>query len=230
MPDSASPSFGPQLFQFLHELTGENDKAFWKANKDRYERDVRGPALEFIEAMGPQLRTISPHFLAVAKKSGGSLMRPFRDTRFSRDKTPYKTNVGIQFRHAAGRDVHAPGWYLHLSAEECFLGVGMWRPESSALRAVREGIVGQSELWLETRGAVEAAGWTLGGDSLKRAPKDFDKDHPLIEDLRRKDHVAVRDLEIDEILDVGFLEDVVHMFRSVTAYMRFLTEAVGQPF
>jgi len=230
MLDTAVSSFGPQLFQFLHELSEDNSRPFWQANKERYERDVRTPALEFIEAMGPPLRSLSPHFLAVAKKSGGSMMRPFRDTRFSRDKTPYKTNVGIQFRHAAGKDVHAPGWYLHLSAEECFVGAGMWHPESSALLGVRERIVGQSEHWLAARGTVETAGWSLSGNSLKRAPRGFDRDHPLIEDLRRKDHVAVRELEIDEVLDVGFLEDVVAMFRSVAPYMRFLSEAVGQPF
>ena len=68
---------------------------------------------------------MSPHFLADDRRVGGSLMRIYRDTRFAKDKTPYKTNVGIQFRHEMGKDVHCPGFYVHLSPGECFLGAGI---------------------------------------------------------------------------------------------------------
>ena len=67
-------------------------------------------------------------------------MRVHRDIRFSKDKRPYKTNVGIQFRHEAGKDVHAPGFYVHLEPGQCFLAAGLWHPESSALKAIRERI------------------------------------------------------------------------------------------
>src|SRR5436190_4266885 len=101
--------FRPELITFLEDLRFHNERDWFEAHKDNYERDVRGPALAFIDAMAPRLAMISPELVAAAQKVGGSLMRIHRDIRFARDKTPYKTNLGIQFRHAAGKDVHAPG-------------------------------------------------------------------------------------------------------------------------
>jgi len=101
--------FTPALFSFLRELEATNDKVWWEGNKDRYQAVVRDPALDFITDFAGRLARISSHFTADTRTVGGSLMRPYRDTRFSPDKTPYKTNVGIQFRHEAGKDIHAPG-------------------------------------------------------------------------------------------------------------------------
>ncbi|HLA34612.1 MAG TPA: TIGR02453 family protein, partial [Rhodocyclaceae bacterium] len=90
--------FDSACLDFLGELAANNDKIWFDANKARYESLVREPALAFVAAMAPQLAQFAPQFRADARKMGGSLMRVFRDTRFSRDKTPYKTNIGIQFR------------------------------------------------------------------------------------------------------------------------------------
>ncbi len=114
------------LLHFLDELSRNNKREWFQANRSRYEQDVLQPALAFIETMAKPLEKISPHFCAVPKRMGGSLMRPYRDVRFSKDKRPYKTNVGIQFRHEAGRDVHAPGFYFPIEPDEAFLGVGIW--------------------------------------------------------------------------------------------------------
>ena len=223
--------FGPELFAFLAELTLNNNKGWWEPNKARYERDVRGPALEFITAMEPRLLDVSPHYTAVARKSGGSLMRPFRDTRFSKDKTPYKTNVGIHFRHRAGKDVHAPGFYLHLACDEVFLGVGLWHPDSGSLGAIRQRIDREQDAWLAARDDPRfAANWSLGGESLKRAPRGYPKDHPLLEDLKRKDHTASLTLTEDDVVEDGFIDRVAALFEDTAPFMRFLTEAVGQPF
>jgi uncharacterized protein (TIGR02453 family) len=112
-------------FKFLDELAANNNRTWFEANKPRYESLVREPALEFISAMGPALEKFAPHSRADPRKVGGSLMRVFRDTRFSRDKTPYKTNIGIQFRHELGKDVHAPGFYVHLAADESLFRGGL---------------------------------------------------------------------------------------------------------
>lgn len=223
--------FGVEAIQFLVELDANNNKAWWAANKARYEQHVRGPALAFIAGMSARLPAISPHFSAIPKKVGGSMMRPYRDTRFSADKTPYKTNVGIQFRHRAGKDVHAPGWYVHLSADETFVGVGMWHPDGPSLRGVRARIDAEQALWLSIRDdATFQKSWALEGASLIRAPRGYDPGHPLIEDLRRKDFIAVAHLDLDEVFDAGFVDTTVARFETATAFMRFLTEAVGQPF
>ena len=108
--------FSAATFSFLEELAAHNNRAWFEANKSRYESVVREPALQFIAAMAPLLAEFAPHFRAEPRRVGGSLMRVHRDTRFSRDKSPYKTNIGIQFRHALGKDVHAPGFYLHVSS------------------------------------------------------------------------------------------------------------------
>ena len=132
--------FKPSLMKFLRELEKNNNRDWFADNKQRYEDLVVEPVMDFITAMGPRLETISPHFLALTGKTGGSMMRVYRDTRFSKDKTPYKTNVGLQFRHELGRDVHAPGFYMHLESSGCFIGSGIWHPASDALGAIRRHI------------------------------------------------------------------------------------------
>ncbi|MDP1732873.1 MAG: TIGR02453 family protein [Sulfuritalea sp.] len=100
--------FSKATFRFLDELAANNDRGWFEANKPRYEELVREPALDFITAMAEPLAKFAPHFRAEPRKMGGSLMRVFRDTRFARDKSPYKTNIGIQFRHELGKDVLSP--------------------------------------------------------------------------------------------------------------------------
>jgi uncharacterized protein (TIGR02453 family) len=208
-----------------------NDKAWFDKNKARYEAMVREPARAFIRAVGPRLEALSKHFIASDKKSGGSLMRVYRDVRFSKDKTPYKTNVGIHFRHAVGKDAHAPGFYVHISPEGHFIGVGMWRPEASALAGIRERIVNDTEEWTTaTRDEGFAARFSLSGESLKRPPKGFDAKHPCIADLKRKDHIAVANLTDDEMLGEGVVDRILALFEQAVPYMRFQCAALDVAF
>ena len=109
--------------------------------------------------------------MASDRRTGGSLMRVYRDTRFAKDKTPYKTNVGIHFRHEFGRDVHAPGFYVHVAPEECFLAVGLWRPDAAALGEVRKAIVESPDRWRRARDDKRfRERFTLEGESLKSRP------------------------------------------------------------
>ena len=126
-------------------------------------------------------------------------MRVYRDTRFSKNKTPYKTNIGIQFRHEQAKDVHAPGFYVHIDPDEVFLGVGLWRPESSGLAAIRDRISNKQAEWLRARDdKAFKRHFHLGGQSLTRPPRGFDKEHPLIEDIKRKDFIAAKNLDLAE--------------------------------
>ena len=223
--------FGPGLMRFMKELSANNSRDWFQANKDRYERDVREPAREFIREMEAPLRKISKHFVADDRKVGGSLMRIHRDVRFSKDKSPYKTNVGIQFRHELARDVHAPGFYLHIDPKEVFLGVGMWHPASEELRAVRAAIAGKGRAWVRARdaGAV-GEGWSLEGDSLKRAPKGYDPEHPMIEDLRRKDFIAVKALKKGDVTRPDLVAFVAGEFARTRPFARFLAKALDLAF
>lgn len=225
MPATALPA---ATFAFLRDLGKHNERNWFTANKQRYEREVQRPALAFIEEMAPRLREISRHVVADPRKTGGSMMRIYRDTRFSKDKRPYKTNVGIQFRHEEGRDVHAPGLYVHVEPGSVFLGAGMWHPERGAINEIREAIMTKPEVWVAARDhAPFKKLFNLEGDSLKRAPAGIAPDHPLIEDLRRTDFIAVRNLTERDVTSASFADDVAATFATATPFMRFLCKAVG---
>ncbi len=222
----------PSVVRFLEDLRDNNNRQWFRANKDRYEREVLGPCLSFIRAFGPQLRKISPFFVASDQRVGGSLMRVYRDTRFGKDKTPYKTNVGIQFRHEFGRDVHAPGFYVHIEPDECFLALGMWRPDRDSLQQIRQAILERPEQWKRALRAkvFRQMHFSLVGDSLKRPPRDCPADHPLIDDLKRTDYVALRDLEEGDVFGEDFLDSVAESFAAGRSLMRFLCTALNLPY
>jgi uncharacterized protein (TIGR02453 family) len=230
VPGAGFEGFDPALEGFLAELEANNDRTWFAANRARYEGDVLEPALAFVEAMAVRLPALSPHFLAIARRTGGSLMRVHRDTRFGHDKRPYKTNLGIQFRHELGRDVHAPGFYFHVDPDRVFLGAGMWRPDRVSLAAVRDRIAEQPGRWLGARDATLASGYRLGGERLKRAPRGYDPEHPMVEDLKRKDFIATRDLTHRDLRSATLADDVTAWFADGSPLVAFLCGAVGAAF
>lgn len=220
--------FTAKTFEFLLQLEANNDRQWFNEHKDNYELLVREPALDFIADMSRELPKISKHFYAIPKKTGGSLMRIQRDVRFSRNKLPYKTNIGIQFRHSLGKDVHAPGFYVHIEPENSFIGVGIWRPESSALKQIRNAIVDKEKSWLEaSRNRRFKTHFTPNGESLQNAPRGFDKQHPLLEDLKRKDFIAVSPLTNEQVTSPRLKQLAVTRFMAGSAYMRFLCQALN---
>lgn len=227
---SAEPYFAPAFFDFFRDLAAHNERSWFDANRDRYERDVREPMLAFVRALQEPLAEISPSILALAKKSGGSLFRIHRDVRFSPDKSPYKTWGALQFRHESGRDVHAPGFYLHLAPGDVFAGAGVWHPGGEALGAIRKRIDADPDGWERARDAVTSAGMELAGDRLKTAPRGVARDHPQIDDLRRKDFIAVRPFGEAAAVRPDFLNRYVQACRDAEPLMKWLAEAMGLPF
>ncbi len=225
---SASPvRFTPELFRFLAGLKRHNNRVWFEANRERYLRDVRVPCLRFIEAFGPRLRAISRSFVADPRPVGGSLFRIHRDIRFSKDKSPYKTHVGMDFlHHAASGDAHAPGFYLHLEPGGCFAAAGVWHPDGEAVGKVRRAIAARPAAWRAVRRRVGM----LEGDALVRPPRGFDPDHPFIEDIKRRDFVVSRDLETREVLGPRFPDRFASVCRAMSPLVRFLTEAIGLPY
>jgi uncharacterized protein (TIGR02453 family) len=223
--------FTPDLFQFLAELGLNNDKGWFEANRARYDAHVKAPLLRFITDFGPKLAKISPHFVADPRPNGGSMFRIYRDTRFSKDKTPYKTHASAQFRHAAGKDVHAPGFYLHLEPGSVFVGCGMWHPDAEPLRKIREAIAEDPKAWTKLHGKKAfKETLTVGGESLTRPPKGFDPEHPLIAELKRKDFIVMAKLTDTQAFAPGFVDDVAGVCKAASEYMKFLTQAVGLPY
>ncbi|MEM6363792.1 MAG: DUF2461 domain-containing protein [Planctomycetota bacterium] len=221
----------PDLFAFLEELSENNNREWFNANKPRYQSDVQNAVVAWIEQWVKPLAKAAPMLSVIPKRSGGSLMRIYRDTRFSKDKTPYKTNVGISLRHQADGDIHAPGVYVHLAANECFIGAGCWRPPRQTLAAIRDAIDCDPKAWRRARDQKQFRNtFTLAGDSLKTSPRDYAKDHPLIEDLRRIDFIGVASLTRDDILAPDATDRIVDHVKAARPLMRFICDAVDVPY
>ncbi len=229
--EAAKSPFSAKLFTFLRELRNNNDREWFAENKSRYEQDVLFAAMEFVTQMQPRIYRHSRYLLAEPKRVGGSIMRIYRDTRFSKDKTPYKTNVGIHFRHSIGGDVHAPGLYVHLEPDACFIAAGIWLPPTEPLTAIRQAIVDDVKEWNRVRNNKKfASRYTLDGESLKTAPRGMDPNHPAIEDLRRKSFAGVTPLSEKTLLQAEICDQILSAFDDAKSLMKFLCDALQQPY
>jgi uncharacterized protein (TIGR02453 family) len=224
--------FPKTFFTFFRELKANNERAWFEANKTRYRETVQAPMSDFIAAMAQSLRSVSKEFVADPRPNGGSMFRIHRDVRFAHDKRPYKEHTACQFRHRLGRDVHAPGFYVHLAPGEVFFGAGLWMPDAPALLRVRTRIASKPLLWKKvvTNKKFLAAFEGLEGDSLVRPPQGFDPAHPFIADLKRKSFVATSMSSERHANSPRFVEDASQAFAAAAQLMRFLADSLEIPF
>jgi uncharacterized protein (TIGR02453 family) len=212
--------FGEDTFAFLRELKRNNDREWFNANKDRYEESVKEPFLQFINDVGPPLRKVSRNLVADPRPTGGSMFRIYRDVRFSKDKSPYKTHVGAHF--PLGRGEAAPGYYFHLEPGQCFVAGGMWMPEPAALQGIRERIAARPADWKRARGKLDH-----DEASLKRPPRGFDPDHPMIEDIKRKTFTSSVRLSDAQMKRADLTKTFVQRCERIEPLMKFLAAGVG---
>jgi uncharacterized protein (TIGR02453 family) len=223
-----SAHFTPKLFRFLRDLTRNNNKLWFEENKERYREDVRDPFLDFIADFAPRLRKINPYFIADPRPLGGSLFRIYRDVRFSRDKTPYKTMAAAQFNHEKGKNVHAPGFYLHLEPGEVFAGAGIWHPDAKTAYEIRNAIANNPAKFKRVLSAKAFKQYcTITGDKLIRPPKGFDPEHPLIEYLKYKDFLVITPLTEKDVCSPGFLDQFTVLCRAYGPLVKFQAEALA---
>jgi uncharacterized protein (TIGR02453 family) len=228
MPESI---ITPKLFKFLRDLKRNNNREWFTEHKSRYEQDVRDPAVELVRQFEKPLAKAAPMLRAIPKGHGGSVMRIYKDTRFSKDKTPYKTNVGISIRHQANKDIHAPGVYIHLEPKECFVGAGCWRPESKVLAAIRSAIDEDPKAWKRARdNKAFQKEFDLVGESLKTSPRDYPNDHPMIEDLRRIDFIAIAPLTEADLMSDKIVSLLLDRVKKAKPLMQFLCDAIDVPY
>jgi uncharacterized protein (TIGR02453 family) len=178
--------FSRDTIRFFKELKEHNNRAWFEAHRELYETAVTAPSRSFIEAMGARLRTIVPKLIAVPKVNK-SLFRLNRDTRFSLDPSPYKTNLGIIFWEGTRPRMECPGFYFHLEPPNVYLGGGYYYFVDRALLRYRNAaadpklgrelgrIAAEIQTWM---------GWELGGRHFKRVPQGFDASHPNAELLK----------------------------------------------
>ena len=169
--------------------------------------------------------------MADPRPSDGSMFRIYRDVRFSPDKRPYKTQVAARFSHVMGRDVHAPGFYLHLEPSGGFCAAGIWHPGSrDAGQDPRLHRDAPGRWKKATHDAKFRQLCALEGDVLSRPPKGYDPAHPLIDDLKRKDFIAVTNLDLADALSPRFIERFTAACVAASPLMRFMMKALGLQF
>jgi uncharacterized protein (TIGR02453 family) len=224
--------FPKDFFAFFRELKENNERAWFESNKQRFCDSVQAPMSDFIAAMAPKLAKVSKHFTADPRPNGGSMFRIYRDVRFAKDKRPYKEHAACHFRHALGKDAHAPGFYMHFAPDEVFFGGGLWMPPPDALAKIRERIAVKSADWKKT---LENAKFrkhfdAVRGEALARPPRGFDPGHPLIEDIKKKSFYAMRQETPKLAQSPALIDEVADTFVSLGPLMKFLCGALEVPY
>jgi uncharacterized protein (TIGR02453 family) len=228
-PPAAFPGFSPDAIQFLADLAENNDRAWFQPRKAEFERLLKTPLEEFIAALGDRLAARAVPMLADPSRAP---FRIYRDTRFSKDKSPYKTNVGASFPWLGDADSpaepnrHGIGGYFHLQPGEIYVGGGMWHPEKPRIDAFRRAVVEDPEA---AAAALEDTTFarTFGrvgtdGESLRRVPPGFPADHPRADWLKLKDIVFGRRLTDAEATSPALPDIVADSFAAATPVLRYL--------
>ena len=216
-------TFSPAALTFLRGLKRHNDRAWFAAHKEAYERDVRAPMVALIERLAGDLRRFAPDLVASPK---ASLYRLHRDTRFSADKSPFKTQVGAVFPHRALHRHQGAGLYLEIGPAGTMVAGGIYMPEAPELHALRSHLAGNTARF---RSLVESPAFrrTVGpvsGTSLQRLPRGFPPNHPAAEYLKLKQFLFGRDYPAVFATSPAFYRQVVSLFERMAPVVAFLNE------
>jgi uncharacterized protein (TIGR02453 family) len=225
----ASPpftGFTPEAIQFLADLAMNNDRAWFQPRKADYERLLKEPLEALVGALSEQFEARGIPLQADPKRSP---FRIYRDTRFSKDKSPYKPNIGASFPWVEGgaalEGAHANGGYFHFQPGEMFAGGGMWMAEKPTLDAFRQAILDDPDrvkAALEEPGFVKAFGNVRSHEELKRVLTGLPADHPMADYFRWKDIVFGRRLADDEVLSPKLPETLGAGYEAALPVFRFL--------
>lgn len=186
------PGLPADALAFLSDLAANNSRDWFQAHRDRYERSLLAPARALVEALGPHLRPFAPDVVADSRINR-SLFRLNRDTRFSRNKDPYKTNLGLWFWEGPGKRMTCPGFYLQVEPNRLMLAAGLYVIPKELLPRYRDTIAHQphrAEALQDALDRIQSRGYGISGDALKRTPRGYPKDHPHADLLKRKGIVA----------------------------------------
>jgi uncharacterized protein (TIGR02453 family) len=212
-----------QVLHYLSDLQENNNREWFHRNKSRYE-NARELFLAEVQKTVDQLK-LHDHTIFDLKATD-AMFRLFRDIRFSKDKTPYKTHFAA-FLAREGRKSAGPGYYIHIGNNEMFLAAGVHSPSKEALRAIRLEITYQPEVFTSITKERFQLGYEMyEEDKLKKGPADFPKDSPQIELLKYKHYLLSRNLTREEVLKAGFAERIVGYFIPLVPFNNFLKTAV----
>jgi uncharacterized protein (TIGR02453 family) len=216
------PAFTPKTLTFLRSLKRNNDRAWFHARRDEYEAHVRGPMTRFVERLADDFRSMAPELAANPKIS---LFRPWRDTRFSENKTPLKTNIAAVFPHRALGRMNGAGLYFEVAPGWVWICGGIYAPDTGQLQAIREHVAIHHETLhaiVRSNGFRKLGG--LQGDRLTRVPRGFAKDHPAAGYLQYRQFLGIREEEAQFATRPDFYKELVATFKQFLPLCRFLNE------
>jgi uncharacterized protein (TIGR02453 family) len=217
-----------ETLAFLRALKRNNRREWFQPRKEQFEADVRAPMLAVVARLADDLRTFAPEIVVDPKTA---MYRIYRDTRFSENKTPYKTHVAAVFPWRGLAKHEGAGLYFHVSPDEVWMGGGMYAPQTAQLQAVREHIAANVS---RLRAIVESPGFrrqvgSLDGEQLQRVPHGFPKDHRAAAYLKYRQFLAGRELPAAFACSPRFYSTLVAVFRQVAPLARFLNEPLVHP-
>ncbi len=221
----SAPRFTPKALSFLRSLKRNNDREWFRERKDQYEEHLKVPMTALIEQLAIDFGDFAPELVASPK----CIYRIYRDTRFSDDKTPLKTNIAASFPWRGLPRHQGAGLYIEVAPGWVWVGGGMYAPETSQLAAVREHIAANHK---RLRAIVESPGFrktvgALAGEKLQRVPRGFDREHPAAEYLRHRQFLAAKEFPPEFACDPKFYAGVLGVFRQVAPLVRFLNEPLA---
>jgi uncharacterized protein (TIGR02453 family) len=219
--------FSPQTIKFFADLAVNNNKPWFEAHRADYDNFVLGPARAFVLTIGERLKDIAPQVM-VDPRVNKSIFRIYRDIRFSKDKTPYKTNLALWFPvKQTGAKFDHPGYYFHLEPGNLMLGAGIHDFSKPMLKAYRDAVV-DLKLGTKLSGAIKSVaekGYNIGEKTYKRTPRGYDTDYKLAELLLYSGLTTGKDLGLpDELFSDDFVEYSFQHFRDMAPIVDWLEE------
>ena len=227
-----STYFSDKTFRFLRALARNNSREWFNEHRGEYEQHLKDPFQRLIADLAPDLLAISPHYRADPRGTGGSLFRIYRDSRFSSDKTPYKTWQGARLFHERRKQVPAPSYYIHLAPGESFVGAGIWHPEPDTQRRIRQFIFDNPGSWkaaahapaTRRRYAFETS------EKLVRAPRGFPADFEFIDDLKHRNWVLWRAIDDDTMTGPRLRQTLAKDLAALAPFVDYLCAALDLEF
>lgn len=219
----ASPYFSETTLKFLRGLRKNNNREWFRARREQYEEDVRGPMVAIVEQLGVDFQDFAPELVASPKHS---IYRVYRDTRFSPDKTPLKAHIASVFPHHTLTKHGGAGLYLHLDPDQVFIGGGVYAPDSRQLFHIRQHIADNE---LQFRSIIESQKFTrifgaIAGEKLKRVPRGFPQEHSAAELLKLKQFLASSHFPATFAIEPLFYKSLLRLFKTLTPYIQFLNQ------
>ncbi|HEY2382952.1 MAG TPA: DUF2461 domain-containing protein [Terriglobia bacterium] len=225
MTNRAFNAFPKEGLQFLRSLKRHNNREWFQEHKSIYEQHVKQPMEALIGALAAEFRRFAPEMMATPKVSA---YRIYRDTRFSKDKSPYKTHVAASFPRSGLGKHDGSGFYLHIAPSEVFIGGGLYMPEPEDLARVRQRIADDPEAFFKVIRSKRFKNLfgEVTGDQLARIPRGFRADHPAADYLRHKNFLAARSFPAETAVSPQFFKLIVETFKGMAPFVRFLNEPI----